>query len=67
MAVTDPLSAATAALLAFRMAAERAPGAAGPASWRNAFVDALAALEPEKLSSGMKERVEGPFPLEVLP
>ena len=67
MAVTDPLSAATAALLAFRMAAERAPGAAGPASWRHAFVDALAALEPEKLSSGMKERVEGPFPLEVLP
>ncbi len=66
MAVADPLSAATAALLAFRMAAERAPGASGPASWKNAFIDTLAALEPETLSSGMKKHVEGPLPLEVL-
>jgi hydroxyethylthiazole kinase len=67
MAVADPLSAAMAALLAFKLAAEQAGNAPWPASWKNAFVDALAALEPEKLSSGMKEHVQGPLPLEVLP
>jgi len=67
MAVADPLPAAVTALLAFRIAAEDAGNAPWPASWKNAFIDALAALEPEKLSSGMNERVEGPFPLEVLP
>jgi hydroxyethylthiazole kinase len=67
MAVADPLPAAIAALLAFKLAAEQAGNAPWPASWKNAFVDALAALEPEKLSSGMKEHVQGPLPLEVLP
>ncbi|MGC9489949.1 MAG: hydroxyethylthiazole kinase [Thermovirgaceae bacterium] len=67
MAVADPLPAAVTALLAFRIAAEDAGNAPWPASWKNAFVDALAALEPEKLSSGMKEHVEGPLSLEVLP
>ncbi len=67
MTVADPLPAALTALLAFRIAAEGAGNAPWPASWKNAFIDALAALEPERLSSGMNERVEGPFPLEVLP
>jgi hydroxyethylthiazole kinase len=67
MAVADPLPAAVTALLAFRIAAEDAGNAPWPASWKNAFIDALAALEPEKLSSCMKEHVQGPLPLEVLP
>jgi hydroxyethylthiazole kinase len=67
MAVADPLPAALTALLAFRIAAEHAGNVPWPASWKNAFIDALAALEPEKLSNGMKEHVEGPLPLEVLP
>jgi len=63
LSVADPLSACLAALLAFRMAAERAKGSPWPASWKNAFLDALAALKPEELSEGMKDRIEGPFEL----
>jgi hydroxyethylthiazole kinase-like sugar kinase family protein len=59
--VAEPLSACLAALLAFRMAAERAEGSPWPASWKNAFLDALAALKPYELSEGMRSRTEGPL------
>ena len=61
LCVAEPLSACLAALLAFRMAAERAEGSPWPASWKNAFLDALAALEPDELSEGMRSRTEGPL------
>ncbi|MFP4482330.1 MAG: hydroxyethylthiazole kinase, partial [Thermovirgaceae bacterium] len=60
MAVADPFSAAVTALLAFSLAAERAGTAPWPASWRNAFVDTLASLDPGELSAAMEPLVEGP-------
>ncbi len=62
LAVADPLSAGLAALLAFRLAAERAERFPGPASFRQGFVDALAGLRGRDLDEG-RRRIEGPIPL----
>lgn len=52
LAVAEPLSAALAALVSFRLASARADRAAGPASFRSAFVDALASLDGADLDEG---------------
>jgi hydroxyethylthiazole kinase len=50
LAVTDPLSAAVEALVAFGVAGEEAArGAKGPGSFHVALYDALAALDPDTL------------------
>lgn len=66
LAVADPLSAGLAALLAFRLAAERALPAAGPSRYRQAFVDGLASLGGADLEEG-RVRIAGPFGPDEVP
>lgn len=50
----DPFEATTAAIAYYGIAGEAAGGAAGPASFQTAFVDALHALTPEDVSQRAK-------------
>ena len=66
LAVAEPLAAALAALVAFRLAAARAGGERGPSAFRGAFTDALAALRGPDLAQGFS-LVRGPHRPEALP
>ena len=58
----DPVSASAAALAAFGLAGERASaGARGPATFKVALFDELAALSPEDLAQGARIRMARSF------